>query len=122
MLSGDSTSMASREMSPTQHTSDERRRIAGGPAMHRRFQNHLRLQIDHVLGLVPESSPAVADIKNMDSDPILTGCTFTGNSAASGGGIGNLSGNPTLTDCTFNANVAGRGGGPEFRGIFRFFR
>lgn len=49
------------------------------------------------------------------SNPTLTHCIFTGNSAAdSGGGISNRfgrSGSLTLTDCTFIGNSAGAGGG-----------
>ena len=53
-----------------------------------------------------------AGMYNHSSDPTLTHCIFTGNSAAgSGGGISNKSGSLTLTDCTFIGNSAGEAGG-----------
>jgi parallel beta-helix repeat protein len=48
------------------------------------------------------------------SSPTLTDCTFTGNTAASAGGGGGMSNNgssPTLTNCTFTDNTANNGGG-----------
>ena len=39
---------------------------------------------------------------NIDSDPMLTDCTFTGNTAAQdGGGMYNKQSSPTLSNCTF---------------------
>jgi hypothetical protein len=52
------------------------------------------------------------------SSPILTGCTFTGNSAYEGGGMYNYNkSNPTVTNCTFNGNLANTNGG----GMFNIF-
>ena len=45
------------------------------------------------------------------SDPTISNCAFTGNTAYSGGGIYNDSGSPTVTDCTFSGNTAGTNGG-----------
>jgi parallel beta-helix repeat protein len=43
---------------------------------------------------------------NFSSSPMVTNCTFTGNSAAEGGAIHNSSSNPTVADCTFSNNTA----------------
>ncbi len=60
---------------------------------------------------------------NENSNPTVTGCTFTGNSAIFGGGMCNRSSSPTVTDCVFSSNsgypqylnspyfFGGRGGG-----------
>ena len=48
---------------------------------------------------------------NQSSSPTLTNCTFTGNSASSGGGMYNRFSSPTLTDCTFTNNSASNSGG-----------
>ncbi|MBN2560467.1 MAG: right-handed parallel beta-helix repeat-containing protein [Phycisphaerae bacterium] len=46
------------------------------------------------------------------SSPVITGCTFMGNSAtAGGGGMYNLSGGPTIMGCRFTGNSAPCGGG-----------
>ncbi len=45
-----------------------------------------------------------------NSDPIVSVCTFSGNTATSGGGMYNSS-DPTLTDCDFYDNSASYGGG-----------
>ncbi len=55
---------------------------------------------------------------NIDSSPELSGCVFEGNIAqATGGGMQNLSdlgvSAPTLIDCTFSSNSAGSGGGMD---------
>ena len=56
-------------------------------------------------------------VNDNGSNPTLTNCTFTGNSARyTGGGMWNdNSSSPTLTDCTFTSNsvtdFVGRGGG-----------
>ena len=47
----------------------------------------------------------------MDSEPNLTGCTFSGNSAYQGAGMANSHANPILTHCTFIGNHATSGGG-----------
>jgi uncharacterized repeat protein (TIGR01451 family) len=46
-----------------------------------------------------------------DSSPVLTNCTFVGNSATSGGGMLNRSSSPALTNCLFEGNLAHRLGG-----------
>ena len=53
---------------------------------------------------------------NIISSPTLTNCTFASNSADYGGGMRNnySSSNPTLTNCTFTNNSAERGGGGMF--------
>ena len=49
------------------------------------------------------------------SSPTLTNCTFTSNSARSGGGMYNdSSSSPTLTNCTFTSNSASLDGGGMF--------
>ncbi|MHC4537194.1 MAG: choice-of-anchor Q domain-containing protein, partial [Planctomycetota bacterium] len=46
------------------------------------------------------------------SSPTVTNCTFTGNSADYGGGMGGWStSSPTVTNCTFSGNIAIDGGG-----------
>ena len=46
-----------------------------------------------------------------NSSPILTNCTFSGNLAKEGGGICNYGDSPTLTNCTFSGNAAELEGG-----------
>jgi hypothetical protein len=49
---------------------------------------------------------------NNGGSPTITGCTFTGNTAAiSGGGLDNGYCNPTVTNCTFTGNRAHYAGG-----------
>ena len=48
---------------------------------------------------------------NVDSSPTVTNCTFTGNTAQSGAGMINAGGSPTVTNCTFSGNSASHGGG-----------
>jgi predicted outer membrane repeat protein len=49
---------------------------------------------------------------NWDSNPELTGCTFSGNRTTTrGGGLYNWESDPTLVDCTFIDNLASSGGG-----------
>ncbi len=48
---------------------------------------------------------------NNGSSPTVTGCTFSGNSAIQGGGMANDDGSPTVTSCTFTGNSAHIGGG-----------
>ena len=48
----------------------------------------------------------------LDSSPTVTNCTFTSNSARSGGAMDNYSGSsPAVTNCTFTGNTAESGGG-----------
>jgi predicted outer membrane repeat protein len=50
----------------------------------------------------------------MGSHPVLTGCSFIANVAATGHGGGmlnNFGSHPTITDCVFNGNSAGANGG-----------
>ena len=48
----------------------------------------------------------------LNNNPTVTNCTFTGNSAYYwGGGMSNWDSNPTVTDCTFTRNSASRFGG-----------
>ncbi len=55
---------------------------------------------------------------NNNTNPTVTNCTFSGNTADSGGGMYNVSSSPTVTNCTFSGNTvspgpfdAGGGGG-----------
>ena len=48
---------------------------------------------------------------NWDSDPILTNCVFSGNSAGHGGGMDNFSSHPRVSFCTFSGNTARQWGG-----------
>ena len=49
---------------------------------------------------------------NYESSPTVIDCTFTGNSAYTGGGMYNYSySNPTVTNCSFTGNLAYDGGG-----------
>jgi hypothetical protein len=51
-------------------------------------------------------------IYNYASSPMVSGCTFTNNTAAYGGGMINMSGsNADLFDCTFTNNAAAADGG-----------
>jgi predicted outer membrane repeat protein len=48
---------------------------------------------------------------NYRSSPAITNCSFTGNSAKSGGAMWNKRGNPAITNCIFSSNsVEGDGG------------
>ncbi len=55
---------------------------------------------------------------NENSSPTLTNCTFSENSAANfgGGGMYNSNSNPTLTNCLLSGNSAGRDGGGMYNG------
>ncbi len=48
---------------------------------------------------------------NDGSSSTVTNCTFSGNTAGVGGGMSNEHGSPTVTNCTFDCNTAGHGGG-----------
>ena len=49
---------------------------------------------------------------NLNSNPTLGSCIFTGNTATGdGGGLYNKSSSPAVTGCTFSNNTAGTGGG-----------
>ena len=49
---------------------------------------------------------------NYPCSPTVTNCTFSGNTADYGGGMGNFDSNPTVKDCNFTTNDnAGDGGG-----------
>lgn len=52
-----------------------------------------------------------AEMYNIDSSPILTNVTFTGNEGDYGGGLYNRRGDPVLTGVTFSNNSAGIDGG-----------
>jgi len=47
----------------------------------------------------------------ISSNPTVEGCTFSNNSASNGGGMGNSNSSPKLTNCIFSDNSAGEGGG-----------
>ena len=46
-----------------------------------------------------------------ESDPAVSGCTFSGNEADFGGGMHSFDSSPNVTDCTFTNNRAHAGGG-----------
>jgi len=48
---------------------------------------------------------------NFSSNPTVTNCTFTANSADNGGGMFNDHSDPIVTNCTFSNNLAYNGGG-----------
>ncbi len=48
---------------------------------------------------------------NWNSNPTVTNCTFSGNSAEFGGGMVNDNSSPTVTDCTFSDNGTSNSGG-----------
>ncbi|MCZ6612266.1 MAG: right-handed parallel beta-helix repeat-containing protein, partial [Planctomycetota bacterium] len=48
---------------------------------------------------------------NNNTNPTVTNCTFSGNTAFGGGGMYNVSSSPTVTNCTFSGNTAFGGGG-----------
>ena len=51
-------------------------------------------------------------MNNEGSNPIVTGCIFTGNtSQVDGGGLRNAASSPMVTDCTFIGNESGGGAG-----------
>jgi len=51
-----------------------------------------------------------------DSNPTLTGLTFSDNTASTGGGMALHSSSPTLTDVTFSDNTGATGGGMSLHG------
>ncbi|WP_460926551.1 beta strand repeat-containing protein [Spirosoma agri] len=53
---------------------------------------------------------------NYRSNPSLTNCVFSANSASTGGGIYNDESSPSLTNCVLSANSAGGDGGGMFNG------
>ena len=51
-------------------------------------------------------------MRNANSSPTVTNCTFSGNVGAfGGGGMANSGGSPTVTNCTFSENTASFSGG-----------
>ena len=48
---------------------------------------------------------------NQDGSPIVTNCTFNGNSANAGGGMRNNNSSPRVANCTFRGNSANNKGG-----------
>ena len=48
---------------------------------------------------------------NRSSDPVVTNCIFSNNTARYGGGMYNGTASPTVTNCTFSGNAANDGGG-----------
>lgn len=53
---------------------------------------------------------------NLQSEPTVIECVFTGNGAVLGGGMFNSEGGPRVTDCTFSANSATASGGGMYNG------
>jgi parallel beta-helix repeat protein len=47
----------------------------------------------------------------INSNPTVTNCTFSGNSADFGGGMFNLGSSPTVANCTFTGNTCSENGG-----------
>ncbi|MHC4501629.1 MAG: right-handed parallel beta-helix repeat-containing protein, partial [Planctomycetota bacterium] len=52
-----------------------------------------------------------AGMYNRNSNPTVTNCTFTWNSAEWGGGMGNWNSSPKVISCKFESNAAAGGGG-----------
>jgi parallel beta-helix repeat protein len=53
-------------------------------------------------------------MSNFNSSPGVRNCSFSGNSAYYGGGMGNMqSSSPSVTNCSFTGNSAGSGGGMQ---------
>ena len=50
-------------------------------------------------------------LNDNSSNPTVTNCTFSSNSAHNGGGMYNEGSSPTVSNCTFSGNSAGAGGG-----------
>jgi hypothetical protein len=50
-------------------------------------------------------------MRNYNSSPTVTNCTFTGNSSSYGGGMYNYYSTQTVTNCTFSNNFANQRGG-----------
>ena len=50
-------------------------------------------------------------MRNRDSSPTVSNCTFAGNSADFGGGMFNGGSSPTVSNCTFSENTANSSGG-----------
>ena len=48
---------------------------------------------------------------NYGSSPVVTNCSFSGNSAEAGGGMYNMYSSPAVTNCSFSGNSAGGSGG-----------
>ncbi len=47
-------------------------------------------------------------MSSLGGHPVVTNCTFSGNTASNGGGMLNLgNSNPTVTNCTFSGNIGG---------------
>jgi parallel beta-helix repeat protein len=60
----------------------------------------------------PQNQFAGGGLYESAGSPTIANCTFTGNSAAEGGGMFNEdSSSPTLTNCTFTGNTVAWGGG-----------
>jgi len=60
------------------------------------------------------NSTVVKCVSGEDANTTLEGFTITGGKASNGGGMNNNGSNPTVTNCTFSSNSAGHIGGGMF--------
>jgi len=67
------------------------------------------------------SSPAGGGMINNGTNPIVSHCIFSGNTANNGGGMHNSFGsNPTVTNCAFNGNTVSSSNTSSGGGIYNF--
>ena len=113
-FTGNSASTRRRDVQPLLADADQLHPLGqlGRPRRRRDVNDGVLANADqlHLLGQLGRSE--AAGCTTLSSSPTLTNCTFSGNSADSGGGMYNYDGSsPTLTNCTFSGNSADSGGG-----------
>ncbi|MHC4946317.1 MAG: right-handed parallel beta-helix repeat-containing protein, partial [Planctomycetota bacterium] len=90
----------------------------GGGGMYNSYDSHPILTDCIFDGNEAKSGTDGGGIYNNSCSPTLIGCTFTNNTAGSGGGMYNLYGaSPSMTNCTFEGNSALSQGG----GIYNYY-